>query len=107
VGGLIAPTRKKRTQYLRNSLLVFRHDDFDLLLLPRNHAAQGIAVHVEHAGEEPGGVELQEMFDVPVKTLGAIVGHEEQPGNPLAGRETLAFPKKGNPLSFPFQFFGD
>jgi hypothetical protein len=52
-------------------------------------------------------MELQEVFNVPVKTLGAIVGNEEQPGNPVAGGQTPAFPKMGNPLSFPFQPIGD
>ena len=52
-------------------------------------------------------MELQEVFNVPVKTLGAIAGNEEQPGNPVAGGETPAFPKVGNPSSFPFQPIGD
>jgi hypothetical protein len=107
VDGLIAPAFKERTQQFSNSLLVFHDDGFDLPLLARNHAAQGVAVRVEHTAEESGGMELQEVFNVPVKTLGAIVGNEEKPGNPVAGGETPAFPKMGNPSSFLFQPIGD
>jgi hypothetical protein len=49
----------------------------------------------------------QKAFDVPVKTLGAIIRNEKHPGNPIAGGETSVFAKIGNSPFLSFQLARD
>jgi hypothetical protein len=96
-------TRKNGAQYFSNSSLVLYHDGFDLPLLASNQTTQAAAVHIEHTTEKSGAMELQEVFNLPVKTLCAIIGNEKQPGNPFAAGKPSSFPKVVNPLPFSRQ----
>ena len=52
----VTPEMEERTQHGSNHLLVFRQNNFYQFLSARNHAPQRVAVHIEHAAEEPWGV---------------------------------------------------
>jgi hypothetical protein len=72
-------TGDKRTQYLGNNLLVFCHHELDSAFFTGDQMTQGAAVDIQTTSEQSGGVHLQEMFYVPVKPLGTIVGKQKKP----------------------------
>jgi hypothetical protein len=55
---------------------VFRHHDFYLPVFAGNYIAEGNAVYIQETTEQSGGVRLQEVFNMPVKTLCPIVGKQ-------------------------------
>jgi len=67
-------TGNHRKQCLGNDILVFCRHEFDLPVFAGEQIPQGAAVDIQKTTEQSGGVRLQEEFDMPVKTLGAVVG---------------------------------
>ena len=52
-------------------------------------------------------MQLQETFNIPVKTPGAVVGNEKQPGDSISCGKASFFPKMVDSSFFLFQFAGD
>ena len=48
--------------------------EFDTLVFAGGHITKGAAVDIPKTSEHSGGVRLQEVFNMPVNTQGAIVG---------------------------------
>jgi hypothetical protein len=71
---------------------MFRHDEFYPSVFSGYEITQSIAVYIKNTCKQSGGMGQQELLHVPVQAFGAIVGHQNEPGDPLTMRNgTTAF----------------
>ena len=90
-------------QYRGDGLFVFRHDQLDHPFLAGDQLPQGSTVDIEETAQDSGGMDLQKLLDMPVKTFSPVRGKKKEPGNPVTGRNAFLFPGILNSPGLVFQ----
>ena len=68
------PTINKRTQYAGNDILMLGHHDLDGPFFACDQLTQGVAVNVQKAAEQSGGIGLECLFDAAIESFRAVIG---------------------------------